>query len=59
MILKPEVHNPNDVTIKYMVDVIPKEIHHRLGLSGIFVKNYPTRIIKMAAANGNGLADAC
>lgn len=46
MILNPEVHHPDDVTIGYMIDVMAEKLHHRLGLPGEFVKNYPTRIIK-------------
>ncbi|WP_458405082.1 hypothetical protein [Methanobrevibacter sp.] len=46
MILKPEVHHPNDVTIGYLIDVMAEKLHHALGLPGKFVKNYPTRIIK-------------
>ena len=45
MILKPTVHHPNDVTIQYMIDVMPKKLHHRLGLPGKYIKSYPTRII--------------
>lgn len=46
MILKPEVHKPDDVTIGYLIDIAPEKLHSRLNLPGKFVKNYPTRIIK-------------
>ena len=46
MILRPTVHHPNDVTIKYLIDVMPEKLHHRLGLPGKFVKNFPPNIIK-------------
>ena len=46
MILRPEIHNANDVTIVYLIDVMPEKIHKWLNLPGIFVKNFPTRFIK-------------
>lgn len=46
MILRPTVHHPNDVTIKYLIDVMPNKLHHRLELPRKFVKNYPTSIIR-------------
>ncbi len=46
MILQPEIHNANDVTIGYLIDVVPEKIHKWLNLPGIFVKNFPTRFIK-------------
>lgn len=46
MILSPDVHHPNDITFQYLIEVMPSQFHHRLGLPGKFVKNYPGRIIK-------------
>ena len=46
MILKSVVHHPNDVTIGYLIDVIPEKLHHYFKLPGKFVCNYPTRIIR-------------
>ena len=40
------VHHPNDVTIQYMIDVMPEKLHHRLKLPGKYIKSYPTRIIR-------------
>lgn len=46
MILRPEIHHPNDVTIKYLIDVMPEKLHHHLNLPGKFVRNYPSRVIR-------------
>ncbi len=46
LILKPEVHHANDVTIKYLIDIMPEKLHHYLKLPGNFVRNYPTRLIR-------------
>lgn len=46
LILRPEIHHPNDVTIKYLIDIMPKKLHHYLKLPGKFVCNYPTRLIR-------------
>ena len=45
LILKREVHHPNDVMVKYLIDIIPEKLHNYLKLPGKFVKNYPTRIV--------------
>ena len=46
MILRSQVHHPNDVTLGYLINVMPEELHKCLGLPGKFVKNYPRRIIR-------------
>lgn len=46
LILKPEIHHANDVTIKYLIHILPNKIHHYLKLPGKFVRNYSTRLIR-------------
>ena len=46
MKLERKVHHPNDITVKYLTEVMPEKLHHYLGLPGKFVCNYPTRVIK-------------
>ena len=46
LIPKPEVHHANDVTIKYLIDIMPEKLHHYLKLPGNFVRNYSTRLIR-------------
>ena len=46
MNLKSEIHHPNDILVKFSQNVFPKEMFEYFKLSGKFVKNYPTVIIK-------------
>lgn len=46
MILKPKVHHPNDVTIKYLIDIMPEKLHHYFNLPGKFVRNYSRTLIR-------------
>ena len=46
MILRREIHHPDDITIGYLINVMAEKLHHRLNLPGRFVKNYPRRIIR-------------
>ena len=45
MILQKEIHHPNDITNRYLIEIMPEKLHDYLGLPGKFLKNYPTRII--------------
>ena len=40
------IHHADDVTLAYLIDVMPKKLHKRLKLPGKFIKNYPTRIVR-------------
>ncbi len=46
MILKKDVHHPNDISFKYLATTEPKKLHSYFKLPGKFVRNYPTKIIK-------------
>lgn len=46
MILKREVHHPNDITNTYLTEMMPEKLHHYLKLPGKFVRSYPTKIIR-------------
>ena len=44
--LVSEIHHPNDVSFKYFEATRPKILYNYFKLPGIFVRNYPTTIIR-------------
>ena len=46
LILKPKVHHPNDVTVKYLIDIMPEKLHQYFNLPGKFVRNYSPVLIR-------------
>ncbi len=46
MILKKEIHHPNDVMNKYFENVMPEKLKNYFKLPGKFVANFPTKIFK-------------
>ena len=46
LILKRKVHHANDVTVKYLIDIMSEKLHNYLKLPGKFVRNYSTRLIR-------------
>ena len=46
LILKRKVHHANDVTVKYLIDIMSEKLHKYLKLPGKFVRNYSTRLIR-------------
>lgn len=45
-IFRKEVHNPDDVTIKYLINNLPDKLFLYFGLPGEYLMNYPVRIVK-------------
>ena len=52
MIVTKKVHHPNDVTNRYLSEVIPKILHCYFRLPGKFVRNYTTKIIRRDGSEG-------
>ena len=52
MILKKDIHHPNDVSVKYLRTTEARELHYGLNLPGKFVENFPTTIIKRDGSEG-------
>ena len=46
MILKDDVHHPNDVSMKYMQIMQPEKLYHYLNLPGEFDRTYPNKLIR-------------
>ena len=46
MILRSDVHNPNDVTNKFYSEVVPDTLKKYFKLPGKFVRNFPTKIFR-------------
>ena len=44
MVLRPDIHNPNDITNRYFSEVVPEKFKHYFKLPGKFVSNFPTKI---------------
>ena len=52
LIVTKKVHHPNDVTNRYLSEVIPKILHRYFRLPGKFVRNYTTKIIRRDGSEG-------
>ncbi len=46
MVLRKDIHHPNDVLNKYFENVIPEKLKNYFKLPGKFISNFPTKIFK-------------